>query len=89
MPDIFAALKLAIAASKTEDSYHLFSDVDYLYNVYSMSKQKKLDFAKMAETGELKATINAAYRLISVAQSLSNDPAQMKNLAKLLSSLKV
>jgi hypothetical protein len=87
MIDIAAALSLAIAASKAESTGQLFADAQTLYSVYAQAKAGTLNIQKLADAGQLKPTIQAAARVLSVANGLVEDPAQLKNITELLASL--
>lgn len=87
MIDIVAGFSLAGAALAKENPIQLLSDAETIYGLYFKAKQGKLDFNALAASGELKTTIQAAARLTAVANALSEDPAQLKNITELLASL--
>ena len=87
MIDIIAGFSLAGAAVHSENPTQLLSDAETVYGIYSKSKQGKLDFSALAASGELKTIIQASARITAVAAKLVDDPAQMKNITELLSSL--
>jgi len=86
MIDVFAALDLAIAASKTENSGQLFDDAKRLYGMYQKSKTGTLDIKKMP-SADLKATIEAASRILNVANVLVTNPGNLSTLENLLASI--
>ena len=87
MSDLLAALSLAGAAARTENPAQLFADAEKLYGVYNEAKQGKLDIHALANSGELKAVVQAAARIFTVAGALLDDPAQSENIAELLASI--
>lgn len=87
MIDILAGFSLAAAAAHTESPVQLISDAEVIYGLYAKNKLGKLDIHELANSGDLKTTIEAAARLLAVANKLADDPAQLKNIAELLTSI--
>lgn len=87
MVDIFAALGLAGAAARTENPAQLFQDAEKLYDAYMQAKDGKLDIHALANSGQLKSLVQAAARTAAVANVLVDDPTQLTNIAKLISSI--
>jgi hypothetical protein len=83
MIDILAGFSLAGAAATKESPIQLIADAELLYGLYVKSKAGTLNI----HTIDLKPTIAAAARLTAVANALSEDPAQLKNITELLASL--
>jgi len=83
MIDILAGFSLAGAAVHSENPAQLLSDVETLYHLYASSKTGKLDY----HTIDLKTVIQSATRVLNVANTLVEDPAQLKNITELLASL--
>lgn len=88
MIDVFAAFGLLEAASNKENSAQLFSDARRLYEFYQTAKGSKVDVQQLEASGELKPLIQSLARVSGVANDLIGDPAQAKNIASLLNSLK-
>lgn len=85
MIDILAGFSLANAASRKENPVQLIADAEALYHLYSA--KKPIDYHGMAASGQLKTIIQAAARVLGVANSLVDDADQMKNITELLASL--
>ena len=83
MIDVLAGFSLAGAAVHLENPGQLLSDVETLYHIYSTAKAGKLDVHSL----DMRATVQAAARVLNVANSLVNDPAQLKNITELLASI--
>lgn len=87
MIDIIAGFSLAGAAASKENPIQLIADAELLYGVYAKGKSGNLNIQALAASGQLKPAIQAAARLTAVANALSEDPAQLKNITDLLSTL--
>lgn len=87
MIDILAGFSLAGAAAAKENPVQLIADAELLYGLYTKSKGGNFNIQTLASSGELKPAIQAAARLTAVANALSEDPAQLKNIIGLLASL--
>jgi hypothetical protein len=87
MIDVLAALELVAAAASDENGGQLFADARLLYPAYTGLKAKTTTIESLAASGQLKPLVQAAARMTAVASKLVADPAQLKNIAALLSSI--